>query len=244
MNSSERSALKLVVLPTGWGVPFVTSAPFSLKLLVWLRMMRIAHQVVIEPDTRKGPKQKSPWIEDGDLCMGDSELIISYLSRKHGIDPDAHLDSIGRALSLAWHRTFEEHYHQAFEHELFFGCGGRERLQEAVRPLPPIVRHFAASAISSKFRRQLKARGLGRHSPEEILAMGKADLDAASCFLADKPYFLGDKPSGLDACAFGFLGVSVYVKGDNPLFRHAASKRNLLEYCERIRARYFRETLP
>ena len=75
------------------------------------------------------------------------------------------------------------------------------------------------------------------------IEMGKADLDAASDFLADKPYFLGQRPSSLDATAFGFLGVSVYVQGDNPLFNHAASLPNLVAYCERMRAQFFPETL-
>ena len=73
--------------------------------------------------------------------------------------------------------------------------------------------------------------------------MGKADLDAASTFLGDKPYFLGDEPATIDATVFGFLGVSAYVEGDNPLFNHAASLDNLMAYCERMRARYFPETL-
>lgn len=235
--------LKLFVLPTGWGVPFATSAPFSLKLQAWLRMTGIAHEVIVEYDTRKGPKGKSPWIEDGAVRMGDSELIIAYLAEKHGVDPDAHLDPLGRALSIAWHRTFEEHYHQAFEHELFFGRGGRERIQEATRAVPALVRPLVVGLITSKFRKQLQARGLGRHSPDEIVAMGRADLDAAADFLGDKPYFLGDRPSGIDACVFGFLGVSVYVTGDNPLFRHAAEKPNLFAYCERLRALWFPETL-
>ena len=43
--------------------------------------------------------------------------------------------------------------------------------------------------------------------------------------------------------AFGFLGVTIYVEGDNPLYRHAASLPNLVAYTERMRARYFPETL-
>jgi glutathione S-transferase len=62
-------------------------------------------------------------------------------------------------------------------------------------------------------------------------------------FLGDRPYFLGNEPSGIDACVFGFLGVTIYVEGDNPLFRHAASLPNLVAYTERMRARYFPETL-
>ena len=84
---------------------------------------------------------------------------------------------------------------------------------------------------------------MGRHSEDVIIAQGKADLDALAELLGDRRYFLGDRPSSIDACVFGFLGVSLYVDGDNPLYRHGASRQNLMRYCERMRERYFPETL-
>ena len=66
---------------------------------------------------------------------------------------------------------------------------------------------------------------------------------APSRLLGENRYFLGDRPSSIDACVFGFLGVTVYVEGDNPLFSHAASLANLKRYCERMRAEYFPETV-
>jgi glutathione S-transferase len=236
--------IKLFMVGTGWGLPFKTSAPFPLKLETWLRIAGLEYEVEIANNPGKGPKKKSPWIEDGDVRMGDSELIIAYLKDKHGVDPDAPLSAEQRALSVAVHRMFEEHYHQAFEHELFFGRGGRERLKEFAKQLPPVLSQVFPFVFMSQLSKQLYARGLGRHDPEQIVAMGKADLDAASTLLGDKPFFLGDEPCGLDACAFGFLGVTVYVEGDNPLFNHAASLTNLFDYCERMRQRFFPETIP
>jgi glutathione S-transferase len=227
-----------------WGVPFATSAPFPLKLETWLRMAGLRYEMVIENNTGKGPKKKTPWIVDGDLTMGDSELIIDYLKGKYGVDPDAGIRREERATALAWHRTFEEHYHQAFEHQLFFGRGGEERRKVMLAMLPRLARPLVEVIFTSKLTTQLYARGLTRHGEESLIAMGIADLDAASVFLADKPFFLGDTPRTIDACVFGFLGVSVYVEGDNPLFRHAASLGNLAAYTERMRARYFPETLP
>jgi glutathione S-transferase len=84
---------------------------------------------------------------------------------------------------------------------------------------------------------------MGRHSEEVIIGQAKSDLDALSVLLADKAYFFGDAPSSIDACVFGFLGVSLYVDGDNPLYRYSASIENLMQYCERMRHRYFPETL-
>jgi glutathione S-transferase len=140
-------------------------------------------------------------------------------------------------------RMLEEHYHQAFEHQLMLGRGGSDRLEEFASSLPPILRWIVPRVFVKQLRAQLHARGLGRHDEAEIIAQGKADLDALSRLLGEHAYFLGDRPSTIDACIFGFLGVTVYVQGDNPLFSYAASLPNLMSYCERMRAAYFPETL-
>jgi glutathione S-transferase len=206
-------------------------------------MTGLRYEIKIENDTRKGPKEKTPWIVDGDTRMGDSELIIGYLRNKYGVDPDGGLSATERALALAWQRTFEEHYHQAFEHQLFFGRGGDGRLTEALSALPAVARPVFRIVFRRMLKTQLYARGLARHDEETVLAMGRADLDAASAFLGDKPFFLGEAPRTVDATLFGFLGVSVYVTGDNPLFAYAASLENLRTYTERMRERFFPETL-
>jgi glutathione S-transferase len=137
----------------------------------------------------------------------------------------------------------EEHYHQCFEHQLFFGRGAEERLQEFAATMPIPLRWLVPTVLKRTFEKQLYARGMGRHAEEVIIAQGKSDLDALSVLLGNQPYFLGDQPSSIDACVFGFLGVSLYVDGDNPLYQYGATIENLMRYCERMRARYFPETL-
>lgn len=235
--------LRVFTFGTGWGIPFETSGPFPLKLCTWLRMAKIDHEVVIENDPRKGPKGKSPWIELAGVRMGDSSIIIAHLSERFGVDLDAHLSEIDKARAIAVQRMLEEHYHQAFEHQLFLGRGGQERIEEFMATMPAVIRWIVPRIMLKQLRTQLHARGLGRHDEAEIVAQGKADLDALSRMLGAGPYFFGDRPSSIDACIFGFLGVTVYVKGDNPLFTHAASLPNLMAYCERMRAAYFPETV-
>jgi glutathione S-transferase len=241
MTSSK--SVRLFAFDTGWGVPFPSSGPFPLKVCTWLRMAGIPYELVIQNDPSKGPKGKSPWIEHEGVVLGDSSLIIAHLTQHFGVDLDAHLSQADRALALSVQRMLEEHYHQAFEHQLFLGQGGAARVTEFVAALPPVLRWIVPKVLLKSLRKQLHARGLGRHTESEIIAQGKADLDALSCLLADRRYFCGDEPSSIDACLLGFLGASVYVRGDNPLFAYAASLPNLMSYCERMRARYFPETL-
>lgn len=243
MTDSTTDRIKLFTFSSGWGLPFFTGAPFPLKLGTWLRMAGLPFDVVIANDPGKGPKGKSPWIEYDGVRMGDSSLIIEFLEERFGIDLDAHLDAHQRALSLSVQRMLEEHYHQCFEHQLFFGRGGEERLREFAATLPVFLRWLVPALMKRAFSKQLYERGMGRHSEDVIIAQGKADLDALAELLGDQPYFLGDRPSSIDACVFGFLGVSLYVKGDNPLYRYGASHQNLMRYCERMREQYFPETL-
>lgn len=243
MTESTTGRIRLFAFGSGWGLPFVTGAPFPLKLATWLRMAGLPFDVVIANDPGKGPKGKSPWIEYDGVRMGDSSLIIEHLGARFGINLDAHLDARQRALALAVQRMLEEHYHQCFEHQLFFGRGGEERLREFAATVPIFLRWLLPMVLKRAFSKQLYERGMGRHSEDVIIAQGKADLDALAELLGDQPYFLGDRPSSIDACVFGFLGVSLYVDGDNPLYCYGASLQNLMRYCERMRERYFPETL-
>jgi glutathione S-transferase len=243
MTDSTPERIRLFAFGTGWGVPFPTAAPFPLKVATWLRMAELPFDFVVANDPSKGPKGKSPWIEYGSVRMGDSSLIIAHLQERFGVDLDANLDPQQRALATSVQRMLEEHYHQCFEHQLFFGRGGEERLHEFAAGLPIPLRWLVPILLKRGFAKQLHQRGMGRHSEEVIIDQGMADLDALAELLGNRPYCLGERPSSIDACVFGFLGVSLYVAGDNPLYRHGASLENLMRYCERMRARYFPETL-
>ena len=243
MKSATTDRIRLYAFGTGWGVPFETAAPFPLKLATWLRMAGLPFDLIVANDPSKGPKGKSPWIELGDVRMGDSSLIIDYLSKRFDIDLDSHPDARQRALATTVQRMLEEHYHQCFEHQLFFGRGGEERLREFAAGVPIPMRWLVPTVLKRVFLKQLYERGMGRHAEEVIIEQGKSDIDALAELMGDQPYMLGDRPSSIDACVFGFLGVSLYVTGDNPLYRHLASSGNLVQYCERMRERYFPETL-
>lgn len=43
--------------------------------------------------------------------------------------------------------------------------------------------------------KKAKAHGIGVHSEEEIVELGKNDLRVLSDLLSDRPFFFGDEPS-------------------------------------------------
>ena len=184
MISPTTDKIRLFAFGAGWGVPFNTTAPFPLKLETWLRMAGIPFEFVIANDPNKGPKGKSPWIEIGTERMGDSALIIEYLEGRFGINLDAHLDAQQRALAVLAQRMLEDHFHQCFEHQLFFGKGGEERLQEFAATMPIPVRWLVPTVLKRAFTKQLHARGMGRHSEQVSLRRASPISMRCLCSLA------------------------------------------------------------
>jgi len=132
--------LRVFTFSPAWGLP--SAGPFAIKLLAWLELTGIPYEQIIEDNPRKGPKGKNPWIELDSERIGDSELIIELLSRRFGIDLDAGLSNEQKAVGLAWRRTFEEHFHQVLEWELFQHPSGR-RLYEDLYELQDAGDHRA-----------------------------------------------------------------------------------------------------
>jgi glutathione S-transferase len=90
--------LRVFTFTPDWGLP--SAGPFAIKLLAWLELTGIPYEQAFEDNPRKGPKGKNPWIElDGEL-IGDSELIIEHLSKRHGVDLDAGLTNEQKAIAV------------------------------------------------------------------------------------------------------------------------------------------------
>jgi len=117
---------------------------------------------------------------------------------------------------------------EQFKHILFgrYGYGPAE-LEAAAAQYREVVRTY------------LHGQGLGRHSRQEVYALGKADLTALSAFLEEKPYFLGTEPTALDATAYGFVANILYVGYETPLETHVKTLPNLRAYGDRMRQRYY-----
>lgn len=232
------SGLRVFTFSAAWGLP--TAGPFGLKLESSLRMLDVPYERVYENDHRKGPKRKSPWIEDGDVRMGDTELILEHVAKTRGKELDRELAPEDRARSLVLRHMLEEHYHQIFEYELCVPDEGFAELRKMIAasmpaPLVPLVAPLARRG----FRKHLFERGVARHLPEQVAAMGRADIDALSTWLGNRDWFIADHPTKADAIAFGLLAVSIRSPMPTPTCSYARTKPNLVAYVDRALARFF-----
>jgi glutathione S-transferase len=221
-----------------WGLP--NASPFCMKLETYLRMAALPYQTARNADVRKAPKKKLPYIEDGGKVIADSGLIIDYLKATYGDPLDQTLTPYEQAQALALQRLFEEHLYWAMLHDRWIDPQHWPVTRRAFFGfLPVAVRPVIATLVRSKTRKKLLGHGMGLHSAAEIDQLGKADLSAVSAFLGDKAYFLGEKPTSLDATAYAFLANALHSPFNSPLTIHARSLVNVTSYCERMRQRYF-----
>lgn len=231
--------LRVFTFGPAHGLP--TAGPFGLKLELALRMAGVPYERVIEDDHRKGPKRKSPWIEQGAVRMGDTELILAHL----GVDLERHLDPVDRARGLVLRRTLEEHWHQVLEYELFVHPAGYATLDALIaRLVPGFAVGLAAWYVRRGFRLHLFERGIARHTPEDVARMGNADLDALDALLTGRDWAVGDAPSLTDCSLFGLLAPAMWSPAPTPCFTHARELPALAAYTERVRARWFPEVAP
>jgi glutathione S-transferase len=221
-----------------FGLP--NPSPFCLKLETWLRMAGLPYEVVRVVDPRKGPKGKVPWIEDQGRTIADSAFIIDYLKKTYGDPLQESPAAERRATALALQRLIEEHLYWAIAHGRFLNeAAWPSTKTQFLAGFPAPMRPLVGRLVRKTIAKALHAQGLGRHSPEEIERLACEDLTALSAMLGDKPYFFGDKPTELDATAFGFLAQVLWAPGSQRIREHMQKTRNLPLFCERIKGAYY-----
>lgn len=226
---TNTSPITLYQFPLVWGR---NVSPFTLKLETWLRLTGIPYETVAVRNPGKGPKGKLPYIRDGEAVIGDSALIIEHLKRTRGVDPDAHLDPLERAEALAYHRLLEDHLYFVGVYSRWIDPDGWRAVVPALFGfLPPGPRQIVSGIVRRKVRRDLHGQGLGRHDRAEIYAMGRDDLEALATFLNDGPFFFRDRPTTLDAVAYGFLANLLLVPVETELKQIGLEYPNLRRFC-------------
>jgi len=230
--------IKLFQFKPAFGLP--NASPFCMKLETYLRMAGLPYECPRGADLRKSPKGKLPYIEDGSKCVADSSFIIEYLKQTYGDTLDAQLSERERAQALAIRRLIEENLYWAAIYARWIEDQGFAATRKVFfdgmpPPLKQLVPHLARRAI----RQELYGHGMGRHSREEIYAIGCQDIRALAQLLGDQPYFMGDNPTSLDATAYAFIANLLNSPVASPLTDEAKKHANLDAYCQRMKARYF-----
>jgi glutathione S-transferase len=233
------SSLTLYASRAGFGLP--DTSPFVIKTEVQLKMAGLIYDraSAIPP---QAPNGKLPFINDHDEVVSDSTFIRAHIERKYAVDLDTGLDAHQRAEAWTIERLLEDH--------LYFAMVWFRWIDPANFAKGPA--HFADGApeaeraqlrhdMQARKAVELHAQGVGRHTPVQIAALGARSIDALAQMLGDRPYLMGESPSGVDATAFGMLACVITPFFDTPLRRTAEAHPNLIAYVARMMQRYYPE---
>jgi glutathione S-transferase len=220
-----------------WGI---NASPFCLKLETYLRMADLPYKVTSEDMLDKAPKGKMPYIDDAGKKIGDSNLVIEYLIQTYGDRTDGHLSPSDRGISLAMRRLIDENLYWCLVYSRWIDEANWAVTRSTYfGNLPPVVKQILPGVLRKKTLKSLEGHGLGKHTPEEIYAIGSRDLIALSGFLSGKPFFFGDQPTVLDAAAYGIVRNLLEVPIVSPLNAQAKQLDNLVAFSHRMTDRFY-----
>jgi len=217
----------------GFGLPEIS--PYVTKTEVQLKMAGLAY-IKARGRSDASPKGQLPFIEDGGELIADSTFIRLHIESRHGVDLDAGLSSEQRAQAWMIERMVENHLGWCMVH-------ARWLLKPNFDKGPSHFFDHAPDGVREAARRQVNANvravGVGRHSDEEIADLGEKSLDALSGLLGDRPYLMGDRPTGVDAIAFAQVAAILTPFFDSPLRRRAERFDRLIAYRDRMMQRFY-----
>lgn len=229
--------ITLYQFPPAFGLP--NPSPFCFKVENYLRMTGEAYEVK-NGNPQKAPKGKLPFIKDGGVVISDSAHIVDHLKKTRGDKLDKDLSANDRALGHLIRRTLEEGLYFCVVYSRWVDeVGWQIGSKHFFKSMPAIARAIVPPIARRMVKKQVHAQGTGRHAPEDIYAMAGEDTAALSAILGDKPYFLGDSPTSVDASAYAFLALMLWSPLPEAIPDAVKKHANLVAYCERMKSRYY-----
>ncbi|GMR54974.1 hypothetical protein PMAYCL1PPCAC_25169, partial [Pristionchus mayeri] len=147
---------------------------------------------------RFSAKGQVPFIELNGLEIADSNIIIEELKEKFGKVEMEPADPVDQATARAYGSLVEDHLswtlvglRSKFGSDFILSDDGFGR-HYGSPAMKYMIQFFGRFMINRQLYNKAQAQGMGKHSPEELHAMAKRDLQAISLFLGKKPYFGGD----------------------------------------------------
>lgn len=225
--------IRLHVFPTKWDF---NPSPFCLKAETYCRLAKVPYEAV--PTLPFGaPRGKLPFITDGGERVPDSGHIIEHLKRRAGDPLDGQLDAAQRAQGHLIRRTVEESLYFVLVYARWIDPVGWGRMKPVFfGRFPPVARDAIAALAQRGVRRTLHYQGYGRHTPDEIYALGDADLEALATTIVPHRFAVTDRPTSYDASLYGILANIVAAPIETPLADRARRHAALVDYVERVRA--------
>ncbi|MBB6253557.1 glutathione S-transferase family protein [Nitrospirillum iridis] len=220
-----------------FGLP--DASPFVIKAEVQLKMAGLPYvKTQAMPD--QGPKGQIPFIEDDGLRVGDSTFIRAHIEKTYGVDLDAGLTPRQRAEAWAIERLLENQLYWTLVYGRWLIPENFEKgPAQFFNRVPEAMREELRRTVLERVTQNVRAAGPARHTADEVTGLCDRSLSALSVLLGDQPYFMGDRPSAVDATALGMLAGLLTPYFDTDLRRRVLCYLNLLAYTDRLMAAFY-----
>jgi glutathione S-transferase len=237
VSHGTKTMITLYTFGPAFGLP--DPSPFVTKAEVLLKMSGLAYCT----DTTgfsKAPKGKLPYIDDDGVKIADSTFIRRHIETKYGFDFDAGLNAEQKAVAWAFEKMAEDNLYWTVVDSRWNDDGNFNKGPRFFfKSVPAPIRPFVIAMVRRQVRKSLHGHGMGRHTPDEIAALGCRSVDAVAAYLGDKPFFMGAKPAGVDATIFAFIASVVCPEFISPIRDAGERHDNLRRYVGRMAARYY-----
>lgn len=195
---------ELVVLPSAFGLRNVS--PFCLKIEMLMTALELDHSLREEPDPRRTPKGKLPYLIHDGRTIADSELIAVHLDAVTDGGVFRHLTDARYAQGIALTRLLEDH--------LYWIMVASRWLDDAWFPnvvrdffgfVPALMRPIASGLARRSVRQTFHLQGLGRHSLDEQRDFAHRDMRALQAALPTEGFLNGEHPDIFDFTVAGMM---------------------------------------
>ena len=214
-----------------WGF---NPSPFCLKVETFCQLAGIPYKSVPTLPF-KSPRGKLPFIVADGERVADSGHILAHLSATAAEDIDAGLDAGQRATGHLLRRLCEESLYFVVVYSRWIDdAGWAVAKPEFFRGLPPVLRSVIPGRTRKKVQAQLHQQGYGRHSRDEVFAIGAADLEAIAVYLSYHVFAVTDRPTSYDASVYALLKSILATPLESPLKQAAQALPVLADYLLRV----------
>lgn len=227
--------LTLVTLPPAFGMRNVS--PFCLKSELLMTHLEVPFDLTMEPDPRKAPKGKLPFLQVGDELLADSELIADYLDARTDGAVFGHLSAADKGRGWAATRLAEDHLYWIIVASRWLDDDWWPNVvQGFFGELPGLVRPIVTRIARKQVVQTYHLHGLGRHSLEEQRGFAHRDFAALSGCVSEGPFLAGDTPNYFD---FAVASILAGIFDNTPatwLTTLAHEYPDLRDYADRVQS--------
>lgn len=206
---------------------------YGLKVFAFLKLagLSFTHRHIL--DASSAPRGQLPYIEDGGKIIGDSDSIISHLTRRYGLTVDDGLTTVQRDIVQLTNRLLDDLYwvmsYSRWKDERFWPAFRDALLREHSE----LTKDQLLNAQEFNFKRYYY-QGIGRYSAAEAYVRGTADLQVLANLVPKGAFVFGGSPTSIDAAIYGFLANIHFYDIETPLKAFVSAHTNLVNYCEAL----------